>query len=208
MSANSEIWTTAGNVATFQNLIGISLVKVAAKAILGHFPSAEALLQACSKDLKDIEGRFDAITKIVAADPSRRELIRAAAERQQCESLETLEYSLRTLLDEHNDLCLRSAQSSLMARNSPFSKLREEISELKEATGSLLSDTRNTTSARLRLTRSDPAPLPTPPRPTTDGMSTPTIARQPDEYSLGSMDTMHPALAYISRMDQGAELPV
>ncbi|KAH9003434.1 hypothetical protein EDB86DRAFT_3241268 [Lactarius hatsudake] len=142
MSANSEVWTMAGNVATAQNLIGITLAKVAAKAIMGRFPSAEALLDACSKDLNGVKERFNEITKTIAGDPSRGELIRAAVERQQCESLETLEFSLRSLLDEHNDLSLRSQKSSLWGRNSPFSKLREEISELKEATGSLLSDTR------------------------------------------------------------------
>ncbi|KAH9074211.1 hypothetical protein EDB83DRAFT_2355442 [Lactarius deliciosus] len=214
MSANSEVWTMAGNVATTQNLLGITLARIAAKAIMGRFPSAEALLDACSKDLNGVKERFDEITKTIAGDPSRGELISAAVERQQCKSLETLDFSLRSLLDERNDLSLRSQKSSLWDRNSPFSKFREEISELKEATGSLLSDTRNTTSARLARgrsdpPRSDPALLPTPPR---SDMSTPTIARQqPDEYSLGSLDTMRHALDYISRMDQGAEaaeLPV
>ncbi|KAI9438639.1 hypothetical protein H4582DRAFT_1949924 [Lactarius indigo] len=210
MPTDSEVWNVAGKIATAQSVVGIAAVRVVTSAIWARFPSVEALLDACSKDLKYIEER------IKQFGPDRRELIRAAVERQQCKSLESLEIALQRLRDEHNDLSLRSEQSSCWERNLPYSMLREDIDQLKEATRSLLTDTRNTTSARMtqgrsHSPRSDPAPLPTLPRlssPTTDDMNTPTIAHRPDEYSLDSLDTTRPALAYIPRMDQDAVSPV
>jgi hypothetical protein len=95
--------------------------------------------------------------------------------------------------------------SSYWERNSPiYSTLRSDIDRLQEAARSLLSDTRNTTSVR-RFPRSDPGAPPPCPRPITDGMDTPTIARQPEEHPL---DIMHPGPAHLSKRDQGSVLPI
>lgn len=85
----AEVLEIMGNVATFQGIIGISIGKVAYNAIRERFPSADSLLEACTKDLAKIKTRFNEVT----AD--RRELIHNAVERQECKSLEVLEEDLK-----------------------------------------------------------------------------------------------------------------
>jgi len=179
-----EFWEILGNTATAQSIVGVSIGKVAYNMIQLRYPSAESLLEACSKHIEMIKTRFNEVT----AD--RRACIRAAVERNECKSLERLEEDLQRLLDDHNDVRDAYEKSTYWERCSPYSQLRYDIHDLEVAAGGLLADTRNTTSARLardqaRSPGSYPPPLPCS-RPTADGMEmeTPRIARQSEEHSL------------------------
>ena len=85
----SEVMEIVGNIASIQGIIGVSIGSVAARVLREHFPSAESLLESCSKDLGKIKTRFSEI------NTDRRELIHAAVERGDCKSLESLEDDLR-----------------------------------------------------------------------------------------------------------------
>jgi hypothetical protein len=84
-----EFWEILGNTATAQSIVGVSIGKVAYNMIQLRYPSAESLLEACSKHIEMIKTRFNEVT----AD--RRECIRAAVERNECKSLERLEEDLQ-----------------------------------------------------------------------------------------------------------------
>jgi hypothetical protein len=85
----AEVWEIVGNVASVQALVGVSIAKVAVNALRDRFPSAESLLEACSKDLEKIKTRFEEL------NDERRKLIHAAVERGDCKSLESLDHNLK-----------------------------------------------------------------------------------------------------------------